>query len=101
MVMFSDIGEGSNALYCLTDRRQCCSTETGARSGQISFPNETYINEAPFSNLYLIRGFSSLLLNRRSAVGPTGIYTCLIPDSRGGLMKIYIGVYINAMGGEY
>jgi hypothetical protein len=38
--------------------------------------------------VYFTRGFSSLLLNRRAnAVGPAGVYTCLIPDA-GNVLRI-------------
>ena len=77
--MISDIGEGSSALYCLTDREQCCSTETGAIRGLWRLPDGNPVTTA---NMYTVQGFSSIHLSRRSsAVGPTGVYTCEIPDA--------------------
>ena len=100
MVLLSDIGEGSSALYCLTDTEQCCLS---ASHGGWRFSNDSCAHEDPNANLYLIRGFSSLLLNRRSsAVGPTGVYTCLIPDSSNSSSNVYIGVYTRSIeGGSY
>ena len=77
-----DIGEGSGALYCLTDRTQCCSTEAGARRGMWRFSDGDSVSENAIAGIYIIRGFSSILLNRRSsAVGLTGVYRCVIPDA--------------------
>ena len=100
IVLLSEIREGNSALYCLTDRTACCSIAAGGSRGAWRFPNGTFI-ENNFPNIYRTRGFSSLFLNRRSsAVGPTGVYTCLIPDARNILRTFYIGVY-SAGGGEF
>ena len=101
MVLLRDIGEGSSALYCLTDTKQCCLS---ASQGGWRFPNDSCAHEDdPNADLYLVRGFSSLLLNRRSsAVEPTGVYTCLIPDSSNSSRNVYIGVYTRSIeGGSY
>jgi hypothetical protein len=46
------------------------------------FPDNTNVEEDTTAGIYFTRGFSSLLLNRRSsAVSRTGVYTCLIPDA--------------------
>jgi hypothetical protein len=103
VVLVSDIGEGSGALYCLTNRIQCCGdTEGGADRGIWRFPDGTNTREDTTVGIYFTRGFSSLLLNKRnSTIRPTGIYTCLIPDeSRNLLMMLYIGLYDTTSGGE-
>ena len=88
-----DIGEGSGALYCLTDRTQCCSTEAGGELGVWRSPDGSDVSGSTIADVYLVRGFSYLLLNRRSsAVGPTGVYTCAILDAWGGFRTLYIGV---------
>ena len=90
IVLLSDIGEGSSALYCLTDGELCCSTEAGGNRGQWTLPD----GSSSDSNLEFVKGFSSLLLNRRSsAVGPTGVYRCLIPDAVNIFRTLYIGIY--------
>jgi hypothetical protein len=51
------------------------------------------VGEGTYDGIYFTRGFSSLLLNRRSsAVGPTGVYTCVIPDAGGVLRNIFISI---------
>ena len=98
-MLLSNIGEGSNALFCLTDRTQCCTTEAGLNQGGWRFPNGTTVTLADTSlNFYRIRGYSSVRLNRRSdAVAPTGIFTCRIPTSQSVMnTNLYIGVYADA-----
>ena len=93
-MLLSDIGEGNNALLCLTDRTQCCTTPG---QGQWMFPNKSDILFRSIK-IYRIRGFSSLILNRESdVVGPTGIFTCQIPTNQSDTNKyLYIGVYDDA-----
>jgi hypothetical protein len=82
-VVLGNIGEGSDALYCLTNRTQCCGISTGGvNRGIWKFPDGTNVEEDTTADIYFTRGFSSIHLNRRSsAVGPTGVYTCVIPDA--------------------
>ena len=96
-VFHDDMGEGSSALYCLTDRELCCSTEAGANRGRWDSPNGGSVGNS--GTLYASRGFSSLLLNKRSsAVVPTGVYTCLIPDAAITLRMLQITI---RPGGEF
>jgi hypothetical protein len=83
IVVLGKIREGSDALYCLTNRTQCCGISTGgANRGIWKFPNGSNVGEGTTADVYFTRGFSSLPLSRRSsAVGPTGVYTCFIPDA--------------------
>ena len=92
VVLLSDIGEGSSALYCLTDRELCCSLEAGAYRGRWDFPHGGgSVDADATADTYSSRGFSSFLLNRRSgAVGPTGVYACLIPDAGNILRTLFI-----------
>ena len=94
-MLLSDIGEGSNALFCLTNRTQCCTTEAGLRQGGWRFPNDTSVilNDAN-SHFYRIRGYSSVSLNKRSeAMGPVGKFTCRIPNNQSaGNMNLFIRV---------
>ena len=102
-MLFSDIGEGSNALFCLTNRTQCCTTEAGDARGSWRFPNDSRVtlDDADLS-FYSIRGYSSIHLNRRSdAVAPAGIYIGRLPDEATGSGKnMFIGVYADASEGE-
>jgi hypothetical protein len=59
------------------------------------------MREDTTADIYFSRGFSSLQLNRgSSAVEPTGVYKCYIPDARNILRNVYIGLYNNASGGK-
>ena len=101
-MLLSDIGEGSNALFCLTDRTQCCTTEAGQRRGSWRFPNGSLVTRDDANlDFYAIRGYSSICLNRRSdAVAPTGIFICRLPDEATGFgMKLFIGIYDDASEG--
>ena len=82
-MLLSDIGEGSSALYCLTDRTACCSTAAGGMRGLWNLSDGS--DASGNAGFRVVRGYSSLILNRRSnTVEPTGVYTCLIPDSGAG-----------------
>jgi hypothetical protein len=40
------------------------------------------VGENTAADIYWTRGFSSIHLNRQNGVmGPTGVYTCLMPDA--------------------
>ena len=102
-MLLGDIGEGSSALFCLTDRESCCSiTKGGERRGAWRFPDGNEVELAGSGNFYRERCFSSILLNRRNgALEPTGIYTCQIPDeadSSTTSRTLYIGVYASTPG---
>ena len=107
IVLLSDIGEGSSALYCLTDREQCCSTEAGANRGLWSFPDGRDVqgNSAGTAGIYSRKGFSSILLNKRSGtMRPTGVYRCLIPSSSNTgrtVSTLHIGIYSSNDKGKF
>ena len=105
IVLFHGIGENSSALYCLTDRKQCCSSISGMRIGRWDFPNGSRVpNDKDVAGIYIRRGFSSIRLNRKSdnIVTSTGVYTCLIPDSNSTSRRILrIGIYSNVSQGKF
>ena len=98
MVSLTDIGEGYDALYCLTDLITCCRGADGGSAGEWFLPGQT----SPVIGIYASagaerfvrsRGPSGVLLNRRtSAVGPTGLLTCQVPDGSGMERTLYIGL---------
>ena len=91
-MLLGDIGEGSNALYCLTNRELCCSHEADNR-GRWDFPRGGFVLGTTTNAIYSSKGFSSILLNRQSgAGGPTGNYTCLIPDAGNVLRNLRITI---------
>ena len=98
MVSLTDIGEGYNALHCLTNLTTCCRGRDGGSAGEWFLPGQTSpvirINVADnMDNFVRSRGPSALLLHRRTgAVGPTGLFTCQVPDGSGTNRTLYIGV---------
>ena len=103
IILLGDIGEGSSGLYCLTKNAECCLTEAESMHSHWEFPNGSDVAEDTIAGVYFTRGFSSIHLNRKSsAVGPTGVYKCLLPDatSMPELKTLYIGVYEDETAGE-
>ena len=91
IVAINDIGEGDNALLCVTDNTECCSN----RVGEFYYPNSSAVPNGYNSNnsLYRNRGPQVVRLNRRNDVlSPTGRYRCNIPDSSGINQNFYINI---------
>ena len=100
-----DIGEGDNALTCVTDRTACCrppytnSIELNA-TGNWFFPNGSRVPSSGLQwDFHRTRGQSTVSLQRRRG-GEEGIYQCMIPDATGVDQTIYIGVYSRPDAGE-
>ena len=93
VVVLAEIGDGPAALYCLTNLTTCCEDGSG---GEWFLPGETQpvvAGDADSADFTSGRVPSAVLLNRRNNVmGPTGIYTCRIPDGSGPVRTAYIGV---------
>ena len=102
-VALEDIGEGDDALLCMTNLTACCRnpyTGNNESKGKWFFPNETQVpSNGSWLNFYRTRGQMVVRLNRRRG-GEEGIYHCEIPDSTNVIQKIYIGVY-SAGSGEW
>ena len=97
-MLLSDIGLDSEALFCFTPSTDCCTSR-----GAWRFPNGDIVSGSSRSpDLYRSRGNRILLLHRMSDVmGPTGIYTCLVPITSGGdALPYYVGVYSSPDEGE-
>ena len=103
-MILEDIGEGDNALLCITSLTACCQPpytgEIGAVMGNWYFPNGTGVPSAVINatsevqwDFYRTRGRSVVLLHRRRG-GENGIYRCEIPDALGVMQTIYIEVTI-------
>ena len=106
-VTLEDIGEGDDALLCITNLTACCRPPytggTGKAIGNWYFPNGTKL---PSDNaigkkwdFYRTRGQMAIHMNRRKG-GVEGIYRCVIPDAMNVTQTIYIGVY-SASTGEW
>ena len=95
-VTLEDIGEGGDALLCMTNFTGCCSASyTGNKSsfGNWYFPNGTKVpSRGSQWDFDRTRGKMVVGLNRRRG-GVEGIYSCEIPDSMNVTQSIYIGVY--------
>ncbi len=80
-VMITDIGEGDNALLCITDNtdHECCHPPD---DGEFFYPDGTAVSFSISNSLYRNRGEEFISLNRRnSATSPLGRYRCDIPDA--------------------
>ena len=103
IVSLEDIGEGDNALLCLTDKPACCrlpyTNGTGQNAiGNWFFPNGTRVPSSGVQwDIHRTRGNMRVPLHRRKG-GVTGIYSCVIPDATNVTQTIYIGVYTASTG---
>ena len=96
IVTLEDIGEGDDALLCVTNLTNCCQAPV---RGNWFFPNETTVHSSGDLNtaFYRTRGEMVVPLHRRRG-GVDGIYRCEIPDSMEVTQTIYIGVYTASIG---
>ena len=99
-VALEDIGEGNDALLCVTNLSACCrppyTGEYWSALGNWFFPNGTSV-PAGLSDFYRTRGEIMVHLNRRRG-GVEGIYSCEILDSTNVTQTLYIGVYAASSG---
>ena len=85
-----DIGEGDNALNCVTNQTACCKLPA---KGNWYLPNGTRVPSiGKQSDFHRTRDEMVVRLNRIQG-GEDGIYRCEIPDSMNVNQNIYIGVY--------
>ena len=101
-VPLEDIGEGDDALFCVTNLTDCCRPSDTIKNmsalGDWFFPNGTRVPSShPQQDFYRTRGQMWVRLNRRRG-GEDGIYRCEIPDSMDVTQTIYIGVYSASTG---
>ena len=101
-VALEDIGEGDDALLCITNFVACClppyTGENGMDLGNWFFPNGTRVSSGNKQwDFYRTRGQSGIGLNRIRG-GEEGIYRCEIPDSLNVTQTIYIGIYTACTG---
>ena len=101
VVTISDIGEGSEALHCLTNKVDCCSGAEGPALGEWYFPsNGSAVGSSNGGgSIYRNRGPSTVRLNRRNnAMMPTGVFRCEVLDANGTNQNVYVGVYLPGVG---
>ena len=100
IVTLEDIGEGGDALLCLTNLTACCRPPYSQGLGNWFFPNGTRVlSDGNNSDLHRTRDQMMIRLNRRRG-GVEGIYRCEINDAMHVIQTIYIGVY-SANTGEW
>ena len=102
IVILEDIGEGDDALRCLTSQTACCRPPyvNGSALGNWFFPNGSSVPSSGMNwDIYSSRGRMVVVMHRRRS-GVEGIYHCVIPDTSGFIQTIYIGVY-SASNGEW
>ena len=93
IVTLEDIGEGDDALFCLTDLTACCQPGSTSDLGNWFFPNGTRVPSSGNNwDFHRTRGQSVLRLQRRRG-GEDGIYHCEISDAMNVTQTIYVGVY--------
>jgi hypothetical protein len=88
IVLLSEIGEGTHALYCFTNATEDHGNWVVPADDMSINDNTTIISQVASTYIVLSR--------RSSTVGPTGIYTCVIPNAA----ILYIGVYIDDQEGK-
>ena len=91
ILSLKEVGEGESALYCKTDKVECCAAQPN-RAGEFYYPSG---EQVPIKRLqhgfYRNRGDQLIRLNRREGItSPTGRYQCEIPNADDKMVKIYI-----------
>ena len=104
IVILEDIGEGGDALFCMTNQTACCRPSDAGGNGSVLgnwfFPNGTRVPSSGLQwDIHRTRGHMKVRLHRRRG-GEEGIYSCEIPDAMNVTRNIYIGVY-SASTGEW
>ena len=94
-----DIGEGDDALLCVTDQTACCQHPyTLVLLGNFFFPNGTRVPSSGANwDLHRTRGQMVVYLHRREG-GVNGIYSFVVPNAMNVTQTIYIGVYSASTG---
>ena len=94
-VALEDIGEGVNALHCVTNQTACCKYPVLGNwflpSGARVLAKHIWSDFVRSRDQMVVR-----LIRRRGGV--EGIYRCEIPDSMNVIQNIYIGVYNTSTG---
>ena len=100
VVNLNDIGLNDNALFCYTDLRICCRSidnPIGGSHGSWIFPEGNAVGSSSFAdnNEFSRNRYERAVVLHRgiSAAGPTGIFTCAIPDSNNLTQQVYFGIY--------
>ena len=95
----NEIGEGTMALFCFTNKLNCCSGTFGL-SGEWYFPNGSAVEKKRNGGaVYRNRDLSVVRLNQKSiSSSPAGIFHCEIPLKNGTNKSLYVGIYPTSSG---
>ena len=106
LVTLDDIGEGDDALRCMTDNTSCCRPPYTDSIGQTAlgnwiFPNGTRVPSSDIQwDFHRTRRHMVVLLHRRRGE-VDGVFYCVVPDKEGNEQTTYIGVYTAGTGEWY
>ena len=97
MISINDIGEGDDALLCITDLRECCRRNQTLNSSRILgdwfYPGGVRIRSAGNTMFYRNRDRSVVRLHRReNTTAPIGLFCCKVPDATNENVTICINV---------
>ena len=103
MISLNEIGEGADALLCLTNSLSCCVEHgDGTTGGMWYFSDSSPVplgTQGSGHDMYITRGPSVVRLHRKSNSSmQVGLFHCEIPDARGMDQSIFIGIYPDLQG---
>ena len=107
-VPITAVGEGEDALFCKTNKEDCCA-RSGKRFGEFYYPNGVVVPVYSHGHsFYRNRGDRVVRLNRRAEVLstsvddplplaekndlPLGEYCCEVPDACGDIQRVCINL---------
>ena len=97
IVINTDIGTGTAALFCMTTYRRCCNSRNPET--QWYFPNGTQVPNNPALPYQRTRAPTGrVILNRNSESTTTGIFHCDIRGESGVTQSLYVGIYDSSSG---
>ena len=89
---WTDIGEGSASLMCLTNKVDCCRGVSD--SGKWLFPNETRVDLVHKTQIHQQYWNNAIFLQRFNETQlVNGIFRCDIMDESGDPHHLYVGIY--------
>ena len=103
LVTLEDLGEGDDALHCITNDTDCCVRAFIREDGRVVYgnwfyPNDTRVQSSDVEwDFFRTRGESVVNLQRRRG-GDMGIYRCQLPYATNDTAYLYIGVYTETTG---
>ena len=95
-MVLENIGEGGDALLCVTDFCNCCKPPYTGKLGNVIgnwfFPNGSRVHSSVSKwDFHRTRGHMVVLLQRRRG-GAEGIYRCEIPDTMKTIYRFEYGI---------